>query len=660
VDRDPYVHPLLGVLPRERRGALGFGLVSLNEDACVCEAGEELDRVFFILGGSARLVHRDASSGVRMVMDTASAGDAVGLELGDGPGISRFDVLADAGFGAVVLPMDDVRGLLNECPEFTRAVLALVEKKRSMFLDRLLAAKELDVSRVVFDPALVERFPPQYLLNKRVLPLAFQAGLATIAAASQDLGGIEADMQRYLTAQRVMAYRISPKQFDRVYMEQVQKKGGPGRMDDQVAWYRHVKAKEYTLAFEVTSETKPDTDSKSDLDGAVIVGMFNKIVGEALDLGASDIHLEPNPGGLDVRYRLDGELLLRPERVQSAYAPAVVSRGKVLAGMDISERRRPQDGRMTVTYGRRVVDMRVSCVPTRFGEKMVLRILDPTTMLIELDQLVASRKVRDSVKGMLEQPCGVVLVAGPTGSGKTTTVYSLLMAKKNEYVNIMTIEDPIEYVLRGITQVQRNPHVGLDCPHAIRAFPRKDPDVIIVGETRDPETAKAALEAGLTGHLVISTVHANNVFATAYRLKEMGTEPFIIANSLIGVLSQRLLRRVCPNCAQTVQYHRRLIDPMELPGIPEPLGDFYLFSKGKGCIHCNHRGYRGRVAAYEVLRITDELKPLIASDVAFAELQRHAVRLGCYVSMREYAGILLNSATTTPEEVSRILFVENR
>jgi type II secretory ATPase GspE/PulE/Tfp pilus assembly ATPase PilB-like protein len=236
----------------------------------------------------------------------------------------------------------------------------------------------------------------------------------------------------------------------------------------------------------------------------------------------------------------------------------------------------------------------------------------------------------------------------------------MLLKKKAEPLNLVTIEDPIEYSIKGITQVQRNIYVGLDFPHAIRAFLRQDPDVIIVGETRDPETAKAALEAGLTGHLVISTIHSNNVFATAYRLREMGLEPFVIANSLIGVASQRLVRRVCPHCSQTVQYHRNLVDPLGLSGLTAPSGDHYLFQRGKGCVHCNGRGYKGRAAIFETLRITDVLKPALASDVPFVELEKAARTAGAYISMREHAGLLLATGVTTPEEISRVLFVEER
>ena len=466
-------------------------------------------------------------------------------------------------------------------------------------------------------------------------------------------------MRRLLNAQRVRPYRVTPKVFERVFRDVVQKRTAIADAEHEATWYQAVRAKEYSLDFESPIDLRADAvQQEMELDGSGVVRLLNKIIGEALDLGASDIHFEPFPGALDVRFRIDGELLLRPEKVATAYLNAVLSRIKVLAGLDIAERRKPQDGRLTISGERKTVDVRVSTIPTRFGEKIVLRILDPTSMLIDLDNLVVGKEVLDALRWMVEQPCGLILVAGPTGSGKTTTVYSMLLEKKREPVNIVTIEDPIEYMVQGITQVQRNPHVDLDFPNAVRSFLRQDPDVIIVGETRDPETARAALEAGLTGHLVITTVHANNVFASAYRLKEMGMEAFVIANSVIGVLSQRLVRRLCPRCSETIQYHRRLIDPMGLPGLPPAVGDYYLFRKGKGCVSCNFRGYRGRVAVFETLRITDELKPILAADTSFTEVEKAARQLDAYRSMAEYASMLLNAGITTPEELSRVLFIE--
>ena len=654
-------HPILASVPAAERGNLKLRKKSYGKDEAVFSSGQQMDRVCFILEGQIRLVHRDTKLGIRTVVDTIDEGEILGGTPGQGVPICRHDALASEGCVVVYMPFADFDALLDRCPSLGKALLCHNSVKNRILEVRALESSDLDVSRVVFDEVLIAGLPSKYMMAKKVLPLAMQGGTLSVASAGQDLVAIEADMRRLLNAHNVITFPISPKNFEKVYRDVVQRYERLSTDAEETTWYEGVRHKDYFVEFETSQDVRLEASrEESEVEGTAIVKLLNKIVGEAMDLGASDIHFEPYPGSMDVRFRIDGELMLRPDKVGAGYLNAVLSRIKVLAGMDISERRKPQDGRMTVTLKSKTVDMRVSSVATRYGEKIVLRILDPSSMLIDIDTLVVGEEVRRGIKWMLDQPSGMILIAGPTGSGKTTTVYSMLLRKRKEPVNIMSIEDPIEYMLRGISQVQRNTFVGLDFPNAVRSFLRQDPDIIVVGETRDPETAKAALEAGLTGHLVISTVHANNVFATAYRLREMGMEPFVIANSLIGVISQRLVRRVCPHCSESFKYHRNLIEPMELPGLPEPSGDFYMFQKGRGCLRCNFRGYRGRVAVFETLKIVDALKPVIAADVAFRELEEQSIKHGAYVSMRGYAALLLNSGATTPEEISRILFIEGR
>ena len=656
---DAATHPLLATIPKHLRPRFQLGRADFEDGAVVYSPGDALDSVFFVLEGSLQLIHEDSDLGIRSVMDSVGSGEVFGEAFEGQVGVSRFQVVAHGPVEAVAFSADDFQELCKESAEFSSGFLRYMASKRALLEDRASASSKIELNRVCLDLALVARVTTQYIVAKRVLPLALQAGSLVMASVAADTSRVEQDMRRLLGVSRVIFYRVADRDFDKICRRalQVQVRGVSG--DTEATWFRGVKGKEYHVVFETVGDSPVEATKKdAELDGAAVVSLTNKIIGEAMDLGASDVHFEPFPGGMEVRYRLDGELVRRPDRVPQSYLHAVLSRVKVLSGLDISEKRRPQDGRLSATSQGKRVDVRVSTVPTRFGEKIVLRILDPGSMLIELDSLLEIREVRDSVKWMIQQPYGMVLIAGPTGSGKTTTVYSMLLAKRDEPVNIVTIEDPIEYSLAGVVQVQRNPHVGLDFPHAIRSFLRQDPDVIIVGETRDPETAKAALEAGLTGHLVISTIHANNVFATVYRLKEMGMESFVIANSVIGILSQRLVRRVCAHCSQTVQYHRHLIDPLGLAGIGSPVGNHYSFRKGPGCSICNFKGYKGRVAAFESLRITDELKPLLAANVPLAEMRKRAGKLNLYHPMENYAALLLNQGVTTPEEVSRILFTQ--
>jgi type IV pilus assembly protein PilB len=649
-------HPLVAAIKGDERNQPGLASISHEDGTYLVRHGGEFELVHFIIQGEVEQISLDRNLGVHAIIDLLGAGETIGASAEPGNNQSRFDYLAKGPVQTVALPVEDYQALIVRSPRFARGVTRYLSAKTRLLEDRAINLARIDVTRVKLDPNLLTRVTAQYMLSKKVIPVAQQGSTVTIASAAKDNSGIETDMRRLLAAARVVMFRISPKEFEKVYRESVQPQLKVG-VEDEFSWYRGLKSKEFVVQYENATDIHIEgTGKDQELDGSGVINMTNKIIGEAMDLGASDIHFEPYTGGLDVRYRMDGELLKRPDRVKAGYLNAVVSRIKVVAGLDIAERRKPQDGRMTVTCSGRTVDVRVSSVPTRYGEKMVLRILDPSTMLLDLESLVECHEVYQATRWMVDQPYGMILVAGPTGSGKTTTVYSMLLDKKSLPVNIMTIEDPIEYSLKGITQVQRNLHVDLDFPAAIRSFLRQDPDIIIVGETRDAETARASLEAGLTGHLVISTIHANNAFSTVYRLKEMGMEPFIIANSVIGILSQRLVRRICPKCAKTHQYHRNLIDPLGLANIGEPVGDYYHFRKGTGCIFCNYKGYKGRAAVFESLRIVDELKPVLAASVSFKELEKEANRLGAFFPMNRYASLLLTAGITTPEEVSRVLF----
>ena len=653
-------HPLLAGLTPQERSQVGLASVSFDDGNTLYVQGQHLDLVYLIVSGQVAQIARDAKYGVRAIADLLGPGEAIGPIFDLENSVARFDYLARGPVTTLALPADDFRQLRTRSHGFAQGVLSYVSNKARLFEDRAVALGRTDITRIIFDEGLLNRLTAQFILSKRVLPVALQGATLTVAAATPDTAAIETDMRRFFNASRIIFFRISAKDFERAYRESVQSKLDIVPTDDH-SWFRAVKNRDYAVSFNETLDKPMEVTRKdSELEGASIVNLTNKLIGEALDLGASDIHFEPYPGGMDVRYRMDGELLKRPERVNASYLHAVLSRIKVVAGLDIAEKRKPQDGRLSATCQGKAVDVRVSTVPTRYGEKIVLRILDPSSMLLDLESLIESHEVFKAASWMVRQPYGMILIAGPTGAGKTTTVYSMVLDRRTLPTNIMTIEDPIEYSLRGVTQVQRNLHVGLDFPSAIRSFLRQDPDIIVVGETRDAETARAALEAGLTGHLVITTVHANNVFATIYRLKEMGMEPFVIANSVIGVLSQRLVRRVCPRCSQTHQYHRNLIDPLGLSDIGEAQGDYYHFRKGTGCLHCNHKGYKGRAAAFESLVVREELKGLIAANVPYSEVAAEAQRLGAYVPMNRYAAALLSAGITTPEEISRILFSESK
>ena len=656
-----YEHPLLAALPKAVRSKLPLAAATFEAGDVVHAAGQQVERVHFVLLGTINLLHKDQTLGVKSVVELAGPGHLVGAQTERGSAVvARHEAVAAEAVRTATLEQEIFQALLLESPPFAMAFIRYNELRRELVEERSIAGGKINIESVRVNDDLIRRVTISYVLTNRIIPVALKSGTATVALVDADLKKVEHDMKRLLGASRVVPLKISQKQFDEFQRRHLGMDLATPAREDELAWYREVRGRDYSIHYENPFESLLEKAKGKDLeiDGAAVVRLSDKIIGEALDLDASDIHFEPYAGGMEVRFRMDGELVARPESVRKDHLAAMLSRLKVLAGMDIAERRKPQDGRATAVCNNRKVDLRISSVPTRFGEKIVIRILDPVARLMDLDTLVVSREVLDSILWMGERPYGMILICGPTGSGKTTTIYSLLMRKKDQPVNIVTIEDPIEYILEGITQVQRNPSVGLDFPHAVRAFLRQDPDVILVGETRDPETAKASLEAGLTGHLVLTTIHAGNVFASLYRLSEMGIDPFIIANSMVGLISQRLVRRTCPVCAENAPYHRRLIEPLGLPGLRKPEGDFYMFRRGRGCAACNNKGYKGRMAVFETLRVVDDFKHLLAENRPFSETRAAARKLGIYHSMRQYSALLLGAGLTPPEEISRILFYE--
>ena len=385
---------------------------------------------------------------------------------------------------------------------------------------------------------------------------------------------------------------------------------------------------------------------------APIVRMANAILVNAIEAGASDIHIEPDRKNVRVRVRIDGvmqQIMTVPKHIQ---AP-MISRYKIMAEMNIAERRVPQDGRILIKHNDKDYDMRVSCLPSLYGEKIVMRILDKSSVLIGLSKLGFVPEVQSVLEELVVQPNGMFLVTGPTGSGKTTTLYSVLNKINSVEKNIITVEDPIEYQLGGITQVQINKKAGLNFGNALRCFLRQDPDIIMVGEMRDLETAEIAIEAALTGHLVLSTLHTNDAPSATMRLADMGVEPFLISATVIGVLAQRLARRICQNCKE----------PYEVPGSelarfgfkPEDPDAMITLYKGRGCEICRHKGFKGRMGIYELLRMNNEISELVVRRAPLADI-KDAAKANGMIDMREDGLKKILTGQTTPDEVMRVVF----
>ena len=496
------------------------------------------------------------------------------------------------------------------------------------------------------DPEALREVPKVLAEEHRVLPLEISEQRLVVAMADKtDVFALDAIRAR--TGRRVEAIEVDPQELmaaiDRYYAQaavaQVNTAATAKRLDTHVA--------------EQLDSFGPGTDrSLADVvDQGVTVQIVQKLLAEAIRQRASDIHIEPGAQDFRVRYRVDGRMMEQARLDMDMHAP-VVSRIKILADCDISETRLPQDGRFATSIEDTIVDLRVSTLPTFWGEKVVMRLLDRSRVLVSLTQLGFSPEVLRDFEKLIRMPQGMILVTGPTGSGKSTTLYSALHAINDETRNITTVEDPIEYEVANITQTQVNPRIDLTFARALRHILRQDPDVILVGESRDLETAKITFQTSLTRHLVLTTLHTNDAPSAATRLIDIGIEPYIIASSLIGVLAQRLVRRICTHCRETcmpteVELERLQLSPEQAKKIQ--------FHKGRGCTRCRNTGYSGRVALYELMVMNNELRDAITSGATGAQVRQIALRTG--MKSLKYDGLLkINQGITSAQEVIRVSY----
>lgn len=397
----------------------------------------------------------------------------------------------------------------------------------------------------------------------------------------------------------------------------------------------------------LSAESLEDTEG----DGSPVVRFVNLILMQAIRDRASDVHIEPMERSIRVRYRIDGVLHTMND-APIASAPGVVSRLKVMAGLDISEKRRPLDGRFSVSMGDRSVDMRIATLPTVWGEKIILRILEGHSASLSVNRLGMSKQNLQLFQSAYQRSHGLVLVTGPTGSGKSTTLYTALSDINTDAVNIITVEDPVEMRIPGVTQVQVNPKAGLSFATSLRSILRSDPDVVLVGEIRDKETAQIAVEAALTGHLVFSTLHTNDAASSVTRLTEMGVEPYLLSASLRAMVAQRLVRRLCQACRVPGHADPELLERSALRGLVSP-ADAIFHPSADGCRECAHTGYRGRLAVHEVLTVDDQLSGMIARAAGPSEIHQQAVASGMS-SLAKDGALKLKHGVTSFEEILRI------
>lgn len=381
-----------------------------------------------------------------------------------------------------------------------------------------------------------------------------------------------------------------------------------------------------------------------------VIRFLNTIIENAVNNYASDVHIEPIDEELRVRYRVDG-VMREILRTPISMAGPVVSRVKIMSDLNIAERRLPQDGRISYQAPDRNIDLRVSVIPTMFGEKVVLRILDRASVILDKEKLGLTREDQKQFDELIKKPYGIVLVTGPTGSGKTTTLYTMLNQLNSEDKNIVTLEDPVEFNFKGINQIQVNAKAGLTFAAGLRAILRQDPDIIMVGEMRDTETSEIAVRSALTGHLVLSTIHTNDASSAVTRLVDMDIEPFLISASLVGVISQRLVRTICPNC---VEEYEASYAEMNLLGVTS--GQKIMLKRGKGCNYCHFSGYKGRLGIFEIMQVTPGHRSLIDSRSTADELREYSLSMGM-TTLKESATKLVLQGVTTIDELLRVTFV---
>jgi type IV pilus assembly protein PilB len=496
----------------------------------------------------------------------------------------------------------------------------------------------VDLSRFEVDPKIIKLVPTDVALKHMVLPLKREGRTLTVAVADPTNHAVVDDL-KFITRYDVfpvIAGEYTLRTAIERYYEQT---------DAQLQSL--LKDIEDTEDLEVIEEKDEDAAAPTAVgDDAPVVKLINGILTDAVKRGASDIHIEPFEHEIRVRYRIDGalqEVMKPPVKLKAA----LTSRVKIMSNLNIAERRVPQDGRIKLKMGKRVIDFRVSTLPVIYGEKIVLRILDKGNLTLDLTKFGFEPQAEKDLMRSILNPYGMVLVTGPTGSGKTTTLYSALQRINTIEVNIMTAEDPVEYNLHGINQVLVRNEIGMSFAAALKAFLRQDPNIIMVGEIRDIETGSIAIKAALTGHLVLSTLHTNDAPSTITRMIDMGIEPFNVASAVNLIVAQRLVRRICSQCKAPHQYAAEELEALAMT--PEELRAMQFF-KGTGCDTCNGTGYKGRAGLYEVMFMTPELRRMVLRGASTAEMTEQAVKDGM-LTLRMDGVVKIKKGTTTLEEV---------
>jgi len=539
------------------------------------------------------------------------------------------------------------------------------EAEITALLSKQFGVPSIAIGQFQIDPAVIKLVPAETAQKYQIIPLS-RSG-ATLTIAMTDPTNVFAmDDIKFMTGYNVEPVVASETEVDEALGRYYGKAAvaaaaaadaaasGPSALEAASQALENMPGLDDPTDVEVLNEFEEISVEALAKQGeeAPVIKLVNVILMSAIQKGASDIHIEPYEKELRVRYRIDG-LLYNIMQPPMKFRDAITSRIKIMSKLDIAEKRLPQDGRIKIRFQdqgqNRDIDFRVSCLPTLFGEKIVMRLLDKEKLMLDMTKLGFEQESLSKFEHAIEKPWGMVLVTGPTGSGKTNTLYSSISRINTVETNIMTAEDPVEFNLVGVNQVQVRENIGLNFAAALRSFLRQDPNTILVGEIRDFETAEIAVKAALTGHLVLSTLHTNDAPSTINRLMNMGIEPFLVASSLNLVCAQRLVRRICKNCSEP---HPAPPEALMQAGFKADDANTVVPNKGKGCEKCNNTGYKGRVGLYEVMEITEELRELILVGASGLELRRKAVEEGM-ITLRGSGLLKVKLGVTTIEEVVR-------
>ncbi|ASV75771.1 General secretion pathway protein E [Thermogutta terrifontis] len=521
----------------------------------------------------------------------------------------------------------------------------LTEEEALRALGEELGIEYVDLSEVKIDPSILRNFPVKFIYRESLFPIKEENG--TLVVATSDPFNLypldELATATGKTVVPVLASRAEIAKLIKTYLGV-----GGETIDELIAQSQQ----EEENQIELLEEIETDGSELSQLaQEPSVVRLVNEILLEAIELRASDVHIESQPSGLKIRYRIDGVLHPQPVPPEiNRFQAAIISRLKIMARLNIAERRLPQDGRIQLRVAGREVDVRVSVIPMIHGEGVVLRLLDKGAMEFNLRKLGMEEDVYQKFHELINLPHGIILVTGPTGSGKTTTLYSALLEIRDESIKIITTEDPVEYQLEGINQIQVHPKIGLTFANSLRSILRHDPDVILVGEIRDLETAENAIQASLTGHLVFSTLHTNDAAGAFTRLTDMGVEPFLVSSTVEAVMAQRLVRTLCPECKEP--YRPK---PEELPrDFPkEILEEGVLLYRAVGCRACRHVGYKGRIGIFELLVSSERIRELAHDRASSWAIRQAAIEEGM-ITLRQDAWRKVLSGRTTIEEIDRV------